>query len=67
MVIYVVSLREVLKGLTGGGRGVEAVLRVGGGVAVAEKPLLARGQVGFGSSGEGAAKESKESKVRLSR
>lgn len=43
----------VLSRLTRGG--VEAVLWVGGGVAMAETSLLVRGQVGFGSSSVDAA------------
>lgn len=42
MIIYVVSVRVVL---AGGGQGVEAVLWVGGGVAVAETSLLAAGRI----------------------
>lgn len=43
LTIYIVSVRVVLRGLTGGGRGVEAVLWVRGGIAMAEKSLLAPG------------------------
>lgn len=53
--IYVMSVRVVWNGVIGGGHGVEAVLRVGGGVAMSEMSFLTKRQVGFGSSREGTA------------
>lgn len=43
LIIYVVSVGVELRGLTGGGQRVEAVLWVGGGITMAEKSLLAPG------------------------
>lgn len=43
VIVYIVSVGVVM--LTGGGQGVEAVLWVGGGVAVAQMFLRTRGQI----------------------
>lgn len=45
MTVDVMSVRVVLNGLTGGGRGVETVPRVGGGVAMSEMSFRTGRQV----------------------
>lgn len=67
VIIYIGLARVVLNCLTGRGQGVEAILWVGGGVAMAEMSLLTRGQVRFGSSSVNTATERNEREVRLSR